>query len=85
MVRVITAGETARVVLDGPTCGTEDADALASGLRRCADEGVEELLISIPERGGWRELVEGGVADAPDPLRIWLAVGETDPEPSLLR
>jgi hypothetical protein len=80
MVRVITAGGTARLVLDGPSRGAEDADALASGLRRCAEDGVEELLISIPGgEGGWRELVEGGVAAAPDPLRIWLSVGESEP------
>jgi hypothetical protein len=80
MVQVITAGGTARLVLDGPSCEAEDADALASSLRRCAEDGVEELLISIPGReGGWRELVEGGIATAPDPLRIWLAVGETEP------
>lgn len=79
MVRVITAGGTARVVLDGPASGAEDVSALVAGIRRCAENGVEELLITVPDlQHGWLEVIEGGIAGSPDPLRIWLAVG--DPE-----
>jgi hypothetical protein len=79
MVRVITAGDTARVVLDGPTSGPEDVTALVDGIRRCAEDGVEELLITVPDlQHGWLDVVEGAIAGSPDPLRIWLAVG--DPE-----
>jgi hypothetical protein len=79
MVRVITAGETARVVLDGPTSSPEDVNDLVAGIRRCADDGVEELLITVLELDhGWLNVIEEGLAGAPDPLRIWLAVG--DPE-----
>jgi hypothetical protein len=79
MVRVITAGETARVVLGGPTSRREDVNALIAGIRHCAEDGVEELLITVPDLGlRWLEIIEGGIAGSPDPLRIWLAVG--DPE-----
>jgi hypothetical protein len=77
MVRVITTGETARVVLDGTASGVEDVDALIAGIRRCADTGIEELLIAVPDlEHGWLEIIEGGLAAAPELLRIWLAVGD---------
>jgi len=77
MVRVITAGGTARVVLGGPTSVPEDVTALVNGIRRCAEDGVEELLITVPDlKHGWLEVIEGAIADSPDPLRIWLAVGD---------
>jgi hypothetical protein len=77
MVRVITAGETARVVLDGSTSGAEDVTALVAGIRRCTANGIEELLITVPElEHGWLEVIEEGIAGSPDPLRIWLAVGD---------
>jgi hypothetical protein len=82
MVRVITAGETARVEFEGPASGAGDIDALVAGIQRCADDGVEELLITVPELAhGWLELVEDGIADAPDPIRIWLAVGDPETAP----
>ena len=50
MVRVITAGGTARVVLEDQASDAEDVDALVAGVWRCAHAGVEELLITDAPR-----------------------------------
>ncbi len=77
MVRVITTGGTARVVLEGKVSDARDMGAVVAGIQHCADAGVEELLISIPEsEPGWLEILQHALIGTPDPLRIWVAVGD---------
>ena len=82
MVRVISAGGTARVVLDR-VASRPDVDDVVAGVRHCAAIGVEELVIAIPEyERGWLEVLEEALVETPDPLRIWVAVGDTGPDGS---
>jgi hypothetical protein len=38
-------------------------------------------MIAVPEaEQGWLEILEEALMDTPDPLRIWVAVGEPDPD-----
>jgi hypothetical protein len=84
MVRVITTGGTARVLLDGKVSDGDDMDEVVAGIRQCADEGVQELLINVPEfEPGWLEILEEALIDSPDLLRIWVAVGDSNPGASL--
>jgi hypothetical protein len=80
MVRVITAGETARVVLaERSASGARDVGDVVAGVRHCADIGVEELVIALPElERGWLEDLEVALRETPDPLRIWVAVGDAE-------
>ena len=81
MVRVITTGGTARVVLEGRTCGDETVSDVVAGVQRCAASGVEEFLIAVPEtERSWIELLEQALIDTPDPLRIWVAIGDPIPD-----
>ena len=81
MVRVITTGGTARVVLERAGSGSADVGDLVEGVRQCADAGVEELVIDVPEfQQGFIEVLEEALGDTPDPLRIWVAVGDPDPD-----
>jgi hypothetical protein len=77
MVRVITAGETARVVLaERSTSGARDVGDVVAGVRHCADVGVEELVIALPElEREWLEDLQVALEGTPDPLRIWVSVG----------
>jgi hypothetical protein len=80
MIRVIKAGGTARVMLEGQAPGRADLGSLVAGLQRCADSGVQELLIAVPEaEDGWLEILEEALVDAPSPLRIWVSLGDPDP------
>jgi hypothetical protein len=80
MVRVITTGGTARVLLEGRVSDAEDVGDMVAGIQGCADAGVQELLITVPEfEPGWLEILEEALADTPDLLRIWVAVGDPDP------
>jgi hypothetical protein len=86
MIRVIRAGGTARVMLEGQASGDADLGSLVAGLQRCADSGVEELLIAVPEaKEGWLEILEEALVDAPSPLRIWVSMGDPDPYRVLMR
>jgi hypothetical protein len=77
MVRVITAGETARVVLERSASDTRDVGDVVAGVRRCADLGVEELLIDLPQlEEEWLQVLEQALVGEPDPMRIWVAMGE---------
>jgi hypothetical protein len=79
MVRVITNGGTARIVLERTASGSDELGAVVAGVRDCADAGVEELVIAVPEaEHGWLQVLEEALLDTPDPLRIWVAVGEDD-------
>jgi hypothetical protein len=41
---------------------------------------VQELLITVPEfEPGCLEILQEALADTPDLLRIWVAVGDPDP------
>jgi hypothetical protein len=81
MVRVITNGGTARIVLERSVRGSDQMGEVVAGVRDCADAGVEELMIAVPEaERGWLEILEEALIDTPDPLRIWVAVGEPDPD-----
>ena len=81
MVRVITNGGTARIVLERRASGSEQVGAVVAGVLDCADAGVEELVIAVPEvEHGWLEVLEEALLETPDPLRIWVAVGEPDPD-----
>ena len=81
MVRVITTGGTARVVLEGRTSGVEAVSDVVAGVQRCVASGVQELLIAVPEtERSWLELLEEALIDTPGPLRIWVAVGDSDPD-----
>jgi hypothetical protein len=81
MVRVITNGGTARIVLERGVSGSEQMGEVVAGVRDCADAGVEELMISVPEaERGWLDILEEALIDTPDPLRIWVGVGEPDPD-----
>jgi len=79
-VRVITNGDTARIVVEERVSGHDQVGEVVAGVRDCADAGVEELVIAVPElgRGWWLEDLELALIDTPDPLRIWVAVGDTD-------
>lgn len=78
-MRVITNGDTARIVVEERVAGHEQVGEVVAGVRDCADAGVEELVIAVPELGqGWLEDLELALIDTPDPLRIWVAVGDTD-------
>jgi hypothetical protein len=80
MVRVITAGETARVVLERSSSGARDVGDVVAGVLHCADIGVEELVISLPQlEREWLDDLELALGETPDPLRIWVAVGDPDP------
>ena len=86
MIRVIKRGGTARVLLEGKSSGEADLGSLVTGIQRCADAGVQELLITVPEaQDGWLEILEEALVDAPSPLRIWVAIGDPAPERPLLR
>jgi hypothetical protein len=77
MVRVIKTGDTARVVLEDRAPETDDVDALVAGVWRCAHAGIEELLIAVPTQDPtWLEILQEALADTPDPLRIWVSLGE---------
>jgi len=77
MVQVIKTGGTARVVLEDRASETEDVEALVAGVWRCAHAGVEELLITVPSPDPtWLEILQEALADTPDPLRIWVSLGE---------
>ena len=79
MVRVISTGGTARVVLDRAAARSRDVDDVVAGVRHAADLGVEELVIAVPEfERGWLAILEDALAETPDPLRIWVAVGDHD-------
>ncbi len=81
MVRVITTGDTARVVLERGGPGSEDVGDVVAGVQECADAGVEELVIDVPEfEQGFIEILEEALVDTPDPIRIWVAVGDPDPD-----
>jgi hypothetical protein len=79
-VRVITNGDTARIVVEERVSGHDQVGEVVAGVRDCADAGVEELVIAVPElgRGWWLEDLELALIDTPEPLRIWVAVGDTD-------
>jgi len=78
MVRVTTTGDTGRVELEDRASDTQDVQALVAGVWRCAHAGVEELLITVPYSDpGWIEILQDALADTPDPLRIWVSLGET--------
>lgn len=78
-MRVITSGGTARIVMEERVSRTEQLGEVMAGVLDCADAGVEELVIAVPEFGqGWLEDLEKALIDTPDPLRIWVAVGDTD-------
>jgi hypothetical protein len=80
MVRVITNGDTARIVLERTVSGSDQVGEVVAGVRDCADAGVEELLIAVPQIDErWLEVLEHALTDT-DPLRIWVAVGEPDPD-----
>jgi hypothetical protein len=80
MVRVITTGETARLVLQRSASGTRDVGDVVAGVRHCADLGVEELLIDLPQlEDEWLEILERALVAEPDAVRIWVAVGEQTP------
>ena len=79
MVRVISTGGTARVVLDRAAARSRDVDDVVAGVLHCADLGVEELVIAVPEfERGWLEVLEEALVETPDPLRIWVAIGDHD-------
>ena len=82
MVRVITTGDTARVVLDRGRSLPRDVGEVVASVRQCADAGVAELVIAVPEleqmEQGFLEILEEALVDTPDPLRIWVAVGDPD-------
>lgn len=81
MVRVITTGDTARVVVERNGSGSGDVGDVVAVVRECADRGVEELVIAIPDLGGgWLQVLEEALADTPDPIRIWVSVGDPDPD-----
>ena len=76
MVRVISTGGTARVVLDRAGSEPRDVGDVVAGVRHCADIGVQELVIAVPEvEQGWLEVLQQALVSTPDPLRIWVAVG----------
>lgn len=79
-MRVITNGDTARIVVEERVSGHDQVGEVVAGVRDCADAGVEELVIAVPElgRGWWLEDLELALIDTPEPLRIWVAVGDTD-------
>ncbi len=80
-MRVITIGGTARVELDRKASGTQDVGAVVAGVQHCADEGVEELVITVPElEQGWLEILEKALLATPDTLRISVAVGDPGPD-----
>ena len=81
MVRVITTGGTARVVLEPGGVRSTDVGDVVEGVRQCADAGVEELVIAVPQfEGGFLHILEEALVDTPDPIRIWVAVGDPDPD-----
>lgn len=72
-------------MLEGQASGPADLGSLVAGIQRCADAGVEELLIAVPEADdGWLEILEEALIDAPSPLRIWVSMGDPDPYRSLI-
>ena len=78
MVRVIPAGETARVVLERSASSARDVGDVVAGVRHCVDIGVEEVVIALPQlERAWLDDLEAALESTPDPLRIWLAVGDT--------
>lgn len=81
MVRVITTGGTARIVLERRGSASSEMSEVVAGVLDCADAGVEELVIAVPAaEEGWLEVLEEALVDTPDPLRIWVAVGDDPPE-----
>lgn len=81
MVRVITAGETARVVLRRSNSSSRDVGDVVAGVQHCLDIGVEELVIALPDlEREWLLILEEALDDTPDLIRIWVSVGEPEVE-----
>ncbi len=79
MVRVITAGETARVVLRRSNSSSRDVGDVVAGVQHCRDLGVEELVISLPDlEREWLQILEEALDETPDLMRIWVSVGDPD-------
>lgn len=77
MVRVITTGGTARMVLARRGSASSEMSEVVAGVLGCVDAGVQELVITVPAVDeGWLEVLEEALVDSPDPLRIWVAVGD---------
>ena len=59
-MRVITNGDTARIVVEERVSGHEQVGEVVAGVRDCADAGVEELVTAAMRPSArFNEIIDG--------------------------